>query len=198
MFKWYILLGYEGREASKPTFYSNLMLIFAELRSKYVCLFCQNFCVKQNFGAGNNATWMLHRVSDICIMRFFMVLFSTHNFSEFGYRCSRESQAYALVTLITTGYSLNIVFFPQNVVLFLNSASSAAALVFYLPGVCTHTDTKEKQRKTRARNILKSVEKKHNIQWIPCIYNIRMTLVTKRCTIYSMHGICTYTLCTKF
>ena len=24
---------------------------------------------------------------------------------------------------------------------FLNSASSAAALVFYLPGVCTHTDT---------------------------------------------------------
>ena len=31
--------------------------------------------------------------------------------------------------------------------IFLNSASSAAALVFYLPGVCTHTDTKGKQRK---------------------------------------------------
>ena len=30
---------------------------------------------------------------------------------------------------------------------FLNSASSAAALVFYLPGVCTHSDTKGKQRK---------------------------------------------------
>ena len=29
--------------------------------------------------------------------------------------------------------------------LFLNSASSAAALVFYLPGVCTHTDTEGKQ-----------------------------------------------------
>ena len=27
--------------------------------------------------------------------------------------------------------------FPLNVVIFLNSASSAAALVFYLPGVCT-------------------------------------------------------------
>ena len=43
--------------------------------------------------------------------------------------------------------------------IFLNSASSAAALVFYLPGVCTHTDTKEKQRKTRVRNILKSLGK---------------------------------------
>ena len=28
---------------------------------------------------------------------------------------------------------------------FLNSASSAAALVFYLPGVCTHTETEGKQ-----------------------------------------------------
>ena len=39
--------------------------------------------------------------------------------------------------------------------IFLNSASSAAAL----PGVCTHTDTEGKQRKTRVRNILKSLEK---------------------------------------
>ena len=38
---------------------------------------------------------------------------------------------------------------------FLNSASSAAALVFYLPCVCTHSDTERKQRKTRVRNILK-------------------------------------------
>ena len=58
-----------------------------------------------------------------------------------------------------TGCSLNIVFFPLNVAIFLNSASSAAALVFYLPGVCTHTDTEGKQRKTRGRNILKSSEK---------------------------------------
>ena len=43
--------------------------------------------------------------------------------------------------------------------IFLNSASSAAALVFYLPGVCTHTDTERKQRKARVRNILKSLEK---------------------------------------
>ena len=28
--------------------------------------------------------------------------------------------------------------------IFLNSASSVAALVFYLPGVCTHTDTEGK------------------------------------------------------
>ena len=29
--------------------------------------------------------------------------------------------------------------------IFLNSASSAAALVFYLPGVCTQTDTEGEQ-----------------------------------------------------
>ena len=41
--------------------------------------------------------------------------------------------------------------------IFLNSASSAAALVFYLPGVCTHTDTIEgKQIKARVQNILKN------------------------------------------
>ena len=51
--------------------------------------------------------------------------------------------------------SLNI-FFPSNVVIFLNSASSAAALVFYLPGVCTHTDIERKQRKARVRNIKKT------------------------------------------
>ena len=39
-------------------------------------------------------------------------------------------------------------FFPLNVVIFLNSSSSTAALVFYLPGVCTHTDTVGKQRNT--------------------------------------------------
>ena len=37
-----------------------------------------------------------------------------------------------------TGCSLDIVFFPYNFVIFLNSAGSAAALVIYLPGVCTH------------------------------------------------------------
>ena len=62
----------------------------------------------------------------------------------------------------TTGCSLNIVFFPQNFVIFLIYASSAAALVFYLPGVCTHTDTEGKQRKARVRNIFKKSEK-HNI-----------------------------------
>ena len=42
---------------------------------------------------------------------------------------------------------------------FLYSASSAAALEFYLPGVCTHTDTKRKQRKARVRNILKYLKR---------------------------------------
>ena len=43
--------------------------------------------------------------------------------------------------------------------IFLNSASSAAALVFYLPGVCTHDDTEGKERKAGVRNILKSSKK---------------------------------------
>ena len=50
--------------------------------------------------------------------------------------------------------------FPFLNLNFLNSASSAAALVFYLPCVCTHTDIKGKQRKARVGNIiLKSSEK---------------------------------------
>ena len=36
-------------------------------------------------------------------------------------------------------------FFSKNVVIFLNSASSAASQVFYLPGLCSHTDTEGKQ-----------------------------------------------------
>ena len=43
--------------------------------------------------------------------------------------------------------------------IFLNSASSAAALVFYLPCVCTHTNTEGEQRKARVRNVLKCLEK---------------------------------------
>ena len=54
-------------------------------------------------------------------------------------------------------------FFPLNIVIFLNSASSAAALVFYLPGVCTHTDTEGKQRKARVWNILKPSERTQNL-----------------------------------
>ena len=38
-------------------------------------------------------------------------------------------------------------------------ASSVAALEFYLPGVCTHTDTEGKQREARVQNILKFSEK---------------------------------------
>ena len=49
---------------------------------------------------------------------------------------------------------------------FLNSDSSAAALVFYLPAVCTHsthTDTEGKQRKGQSPKYLKKNKKKHNI-----------------------------------
>ena len=56
----------------------------------------------------------------------------------------------------------------------MNSASSAAALVFYLPGVCTHTGTKGKQRKTRVRNILKSLEKTQYL--INTLYYIKQSI----------------------
>ena len=39
--------------------------------------------------------------------------------------------------------------FPKNFVIFLNSTSSAAALVLYLPGVCTQSNTEGKQRVPR-------------------------------------------------
>ena len=60
--------------------------------------------------------------------------------------------------------------------IFLNSLSSAVTLVFYLPGVCTHTETQGKQRKTRVRNILKSLEKTqylmNTMYYWSCVHNI--------------------------
>ena len=44
--------------------------------------------------------------------------------------------------------------------IFLNYASSVAALVFHLPGMCTHTNTKGKQREARVRNIFQIFWKK--------------------------------------
>ena len=42
--------------------------------------------------------------------------------------------------------------------IFLNSASSAAALVFDLP-LCTHTETEGKPREARVRNIIQKLRK---------------------------------------
>ena len=47
--------------------------------------------------------------------------------------------------------------------IFLNSASSAAALVFYLPGECTPTDTEGKTEKGQSQEYFKNFRKKHNI-----------------------------------
>ena len=82
--------------------------------------------------------------------------------------------------------SLNIVFFPLNVVIFLNSASSAAALVFYLPVVCTHTDTEGKQIKERVRNILKSSEKTQYL--MNTLYLFKSSLEI-RCWLFSDLGL---------
>ena len=43
--------------------------------------------------------------------------------------------------------------------IFLNSASFVASLVFYLPGVCTDTDNEGKPREARVRNILSYIRK---------------------------------------
>ena len=48
--------------------------------------------------------------------------------------------------------------FVENVVIFLNSVSSAAVLVFDLP-LCTHTDTEGKPREIRVRNIFENLRK---------------------------------------
>ena len=58
---------------------------------------------------------------------------------------------------------INIVFLPSNVVIFLNSASSAAALVFYLPfsGPSMKPDLhiEGKPREARVRNIFLNFRK---------------------------------------
>ena len=53
----------------------------------------------------------------------------------------------------------------KNFVIYLNSASSTAALVFYLLGVCVHTLT---PRENRVRNILKNSEKNLHCQDLQC------------------------------
>ena len=68
-------------------------------------------------------------------------------------------------------------FFPENFVNFLNSARSAAALVFYLPGVCTHTDTEEKQRKARVRIICNNSEKTQYLMNTLYVNVFEMTVV---------------------
>ena len=44
--------------------------------------------------------------------------------------------------------------------IFLNSASSAAALVFNLPGVCTHTNAQGKTEKGQSQEYFKIFRKK--------------------------------------
>ena len=64
------------------------------------------------------------------------------------------------IPLLSAECLLIIVFFLKiKIGIFLNSASSTASLVFYLPCVCSHTDTEGEQRKARVRNILRSLKK---------------------------------------
>ena len=69
-----------------------------------------------------------------------------------------------------TGCSLNVVFFPYNFGFFRTLQVLLQALVFYLPCVCTHTDTEGEQTKVRVWNILKSSEETQFLMNTP--YNI--------------------------
>ena len=73
--------------------------------------------------------------------------------------------------------------------IFLNSASSAAALVFYLPGVYTHTDTEGKQRKARVRNIFKNSEKTQCL--MNTLYKVIFDLTTHQYWKQSIFGSAT-------
>ena len=53
--------------------------------------------------------------------------------------------------------------------IFLNSASSAAALVFYLPGVCTHTDTEGKQSPEYFKIFEKKTQFLMNTLYVKCL-----------------------------
>ena len=54
-------------------------------------------------------------------------------------------------------------FFSLKFLIFLNSVSSAAALVFYLPCVCTHTLTRRENRERPEFGIFKNLRKKNTI-----------------------------------
>ena len=77
-----------------------------------------------------------------------------------GFKCDRPI-ADGHLSVFMDRVFIKYCIFPENFVIFLNSVSSAAALVFYLPGryVCTHTDTEGKQRKAILRNIFNKSEK---------------------------------------
>ena len=62
-----------------------------------------------------------------------------------------------------TGCSLNIVFFHENVVIFLNSASSAAALVFYLPFSGQSMESSVHTKRGQSPEYILEFSKKHNI-----------------------------------
>ena len=64
------------------------------------------------------------------------------NYSLYNQYAYKQKYKYISVSLYRVFIKYCV--FPKNFVIFPNSASSAEALLFYLPGVCTHTDTKGK------------------------------------------------------
>ena len=86
---------------------------------------------------------------------------------EQGIGCGEVGRGLHIVNSTCTGCSLNIEFFLKIFLIFLNSASSAAALVLYLPSgsqsMKSGVHTEEKPREAWIRNIFWNCWKKHTI-----------------------------------
>ena len=101
-------------------------------------------------------------------------------YSVFTYRTSSTCNTFWKYTHGTNLVFIKYcVFFPLNVVIFLNFASSASALVFWRSKRsvrCTLTDTEGKQRKARVRNIFKIFGQKNTISKEYPVQNVPATL----------------------
>jgi len=75
-------------------------------------------------------------------------------------------------------------------VIFLNSARSAAALVFYLPGVCTLTDTEGKTEKGKSPEYFKIFEKNTIFNEHPVGYYFIHNLAPRRRTVSNCDENC--------
>ena len=94
------------------------------------------------------------------------LLLFQHALGKFKHIFFRLSFIFKLRLMLGNMYRVFIKYcvFPQNVVIFLNSVSSAAALVFYLPfSGSSDPHTKGKPREAKVRNIIFKIFEKNTI-----------------------------------